>query len=85
MGPLLEKADDLIRESASLGASAAPAVAAELRALLRSLNSYFTNRIEGQHTRPADVERALRQDFSTETNVACRQPLAVAHTDVWWP
>ena len=79
MGPLLEKASDLIRESASLGASAAPAAATELRALLRSMNSYYTNRIEGEHTRPADIERALRKVFSDESNVARRQRLAVAH------
>ena len=79
MEPLLEKASDLIRESASLGASAAPAAATELRALLRSMNFYYTNRIEGEHTRPADIERALRQDFSTESNVARRQRLAVSH------
>ena len=79
MEPLLEKASDLIRESASLGASAAPAAATEFRALLRSMNSYYTNRIEGEHTRPADIERALRQDFSTESNVARRQRLAVSH------
>jgi hypothetical protein len=53
MEPLLEKASDLIRESASLGASAAPAAATELRALLPSMNSYYTNRIEGEHTRPS--------------------------------
>lgn len=54
MEPLLEAASDLIREAASLGASAAPAVAMQLRDLLRSMNSYYTNRIEGEHTRPAD-------------------------------
>lgn len=79
MAPLLEKASDLISASASLGASAAPAAADQLRALLRSMNSYYTNRIEGQHTRPADIERALRKDFSGEADVARRQRLAVAH------
>lgn len=79
MAPLLEKASDLIRESASLGASAAPAAAHQLRGLLRSMNSYYTNRIEGEHTRPADIERALRKDFSGEADVARRQRLAVSH------
>jgi Fic family protein len=79
MPPLREKASDLLRESASLGAAAAPAAANELRALLRSMNSYYTNRIEGEHTHPADIERALRQDFSHQSTVARRQRLAVAH------
>ena len=77
MGTLLEKARDLIREAASLGASAAPGAAVQLRELLRSMNSYYTNRIEGEHTRPSDIERALLKDFSKESDVARRQRLAV--------
>ena len=79
MGALLEKASDLIREAASLGASAAPGAAVQLRELLRSMNSYYTNRIEGEHTRPSDIERALLRDFSKESDVARRQRLAVSH------
>lgn len=79
MGALLEKASDLIREAASLGTSAAPGAAVQLRELLRSMNSYYTNRIEGEHTRPSDIERALLKDFSKESDVARRQRLAVSH------
>ncbi|CAN1499199.1 COG3177 Fic family protein [Burkholderiaceae bacterium] len=79
MAALLEKASDLIREAASLGASAAPGAAVQLRELLRSMNSYYTNRIEGEHTRPSDIERALLKDFSKESDVARRQRLAVSH------
>ena len=79
MGALLENASDLIREAASLGASAAPGAAVQLRELLRSMNSYYTNRIEGEHTRPSDIERALLKDFSKESDVARRQRLAVSH------
>ena len=79
MGALLEKASDLIREAASLGASAAPGAAVQLRELLRSMNSYYTNRIEGEHTRPSDIKRALLKDFSKESDVARRQRLAVSH------
>ena len=79
MGALLEKASDLIREAASLGASAAPGAAVQLRELLRSMNSYYTNRIEGEHTRPSDIERALLKDFSKESDVVRRQRLAVSH------
>jgi Fic family protein len=43
------------------------------------MNSYYTNRIEGQHTRPAELEQALRQDFSKDEKLATRQRLAVAH------
>ncbi|WP_211343380.1 hypothetical protein [Lampropedia puyangensis] len=38
-------------------------VTTDLRRLLRGMNSYYTNRIEGQLTRPHEIEQALRQDF----------------------
>jgi Fic family protein len=78
LGPLLEQASDLTRAATALGASAA-AAQTELRSLLRSMNSYYTNRIEGEHTRPSDIERALQQDFSANADLARRQRLAVAH------
>jgi len=77
IAPLLEKADDLLRKSTSLGSG--KAVQPELRPLLRSMNSYYTNRIEGEHTRPSDIERALAQDFSANADLARKQRLAVAH------
>lgn len=79
LGPLLELASDLTRAATALASSAAPAAQRELRALLRSMNSYYTNRIEGEHTRPSDIERALQQDYSTNTDLARKQRLAVAH------
>jgi len=56
-------------------------VAPELRALLRGMNSYYTHRIEGQHTRPHEIEQALRKDFSGDKGLAARQRLAVAHIE----
>ena len=49
--------------------------------LLRSMNSYYANRIEGQHTRPREIDQALRKDFSKDTKLAARQRLAVAHIE----
>ena len=79
MEPLLERASDLTRAAALLGASAAPPAQRELRLLLRSMNSYYTNRIEGEHTRPSDIERALQNRFSSNAGLARKQGLAVAH------
>lgn len=76
--PLLAKAHDLARAATQL---AGQSVAAELRALLRGMNSYYTNRIEGEHTRPHEIEQALRKDFSRDSNLAARQRLAVAHIE----
>jgi len=52
-----------------------------LRELVRSMNSYYSNRIEGQSTLPRDIERALRKDLSGEPDIARRQRLAVAHIE----
>ena len=52
-----------------------------LRGLLRGMNSYYTNRIEGQHTRPLEIEQALARNFSDNKELAARQRLAIAHID----
>ena len=78
MEPLLTKAHDLSRSATLLAGRRVPT---ELRHLLRSMNSYYTNRIEGQHTRPHEIEQALRQDFSKDAQLAAKQRLAVAHIE----
>jgi len=78
MEPLLAKAHDLSRLATTLAGTSVPP---ELRGLLRSMNSYYTNRIEGQHTRPHEIDQALRQDFSKDAALAAKQRLAVAHID----
>ena len=79
LGPLLERASDLSRAATALGNTAGQTAQLELRKLLRSMNSYYSNRIEGEHTRPSDIERALQQDFSAQADLARKQRLAVAH------
>lgn len=78
MGALLSKAGDLARAATALAGKRVPP---ELRALLRSMNSYYTNRIEGQHTRPHEIEMALAKDFSSNKELAAKQRLAVAHIE----
>lgn len=79
VAPLLERAGDLSRACTALGAVAAPAAQRELRSLLASMNSYYSNRIEGEHTRPSDIERALQRDFARDAEQARKQRLALAH------
>lgn len=76
--PLLEQAHDLQREARSLAGAGAPA---DLRQLLRAMNSYYSNKIEGQHTLPFEIERALRNDYSQDGDKARRQRLALAHME----
>ena len=75
---LLGKAHALSRAATLLAGTRAPS---ELRALLRSMNSYYTNRIEGHHTRPHEIDQALRKDFSKDAKLAANQRLAVAHIE----
>jgi Fic family protein len=79
MEPLLAKAHDLSPSATQLAGRRVPA---ELRRWLRSMNSYYTNRMEGQHTRPHEIDQALRKDFSKDARLAARQRLAVAHIEV---
>lgn len=76
--PLLAQAHDLARAALRLAGTPVPA---ELRRLLRGMNSYYSNRIEGQHTRPFEIEQALRKDFSANRELAAKQRLAVAHIE----
>jgi Fic family protein len=78
MEPLLAKAHELALAATGLASLRVPT---ELRQLLRSMNSYYTNRIEGQHTRPQEIEQALRRDFSSDAGLAARQRLALAHIE----
>jgi Fic family protein len=57
------------------------ATRASLRELVRAMNSYYSNLIEGQGTHPANIARALKQDFSEKPDIAQRQRIAVAHID----
>jgi Fic family protein len=78
---LADLAVDLQREAANLGRGLHPESAAELAELVRMMNSYYSNLIEGHNTRPRDIERALAgAELEPE-----HRPLALeakAHVDV---
>ncbi|HKX42147.1 MAG TPA: Fic family protein [Burkholderiaceae bacterium] len=76
--PLLAKAHELAMAATAF---AGQPIARQMRGLLAAMNSYYTNRIEGQHTRPRELEQALRRDFSKDVKLAARQRLALAHID----
>ncbi|MDR3471221.1 MAG: hypothetical protein P4M09_05985 [Devosia sp.] len=50
---------DLAAASASLGKTLHPRTAANLADVVRLMNTYYSNLIEGHNTRPRDIERAL--------------------------
>jgi Fic family protein len=50
--------------------------------LVRSMNCYYSNLIEGHDTHPRDIDRALANDFSDEPKRRELQQEAVAHIHV---
>ena len=50
---------EIQKEAAALGRGLHPKSASELADLVRMMNSYYSNLIEGHNTRPKDIERAL--------------------------
>jgi Fic family protein len=50
---------DIQREAILLGKGLHPDSAAELADLVRLMNCYYSNQIEGHNTRPRDIEKAL--------------------------
>ncbi len=74
-------AEEVCRRAFGLRRLVHPITEARLARLLRSVNSYYSNRIEGQQTHPKDIERALRKSFSKEPAKARLQRLAIAHIE----
>lgn len=78
---LRERSRSVIAQSLRLSAAAHPDTLASLRELVREMNSYYSNRIEGQSTHPHNIGRALRRNFSDKPDVARLQRVALAHID----
>lgn len=53
-----------------------------LAELVRAMNCYYSNLIEGHDTHPIDIERALKNDYSTEPEKRNLQREAAAHIRV---
>jgi Fic family protein len=70
---------DLATASATLGRAFHPRTAANLAGLVRIMNTYYSNLIEGHHTRPKDIERALAGDFDRDRERRNLQIEAAAH------
>ncbi len=77
-----DAAFDLIMKAGSLAGQINPVVTGAVGTLVRSMNCYYSNLIEGHNTHPRDIDRALRQDYSTEPKRRALQLEAVAHIEV---
>jgi Fic family protein len=79
---LTDLALDLTRKSAGFRRSLPPSLLASLADLVRAMNCYYSNLIEGHDTHPVDIERALKDDYSQDARKRNLQLEARAHIAV---
>jgi len=73
---------DLAREASELSAQLHPVVRLSVAELVRSMNCYYSNLIEGHNTHPRDIDRALAADYSSDPHRRDLQLEARAHIEV---
>lgn len=81
-GELQDLARKLEKNSAILAGQLPPETLAGVRELLRIVNSYYSNLIEGHDTHPIDVERAMRADYSHNDDKRDLQKESLIHIDL---
>lgn len=81
-GEIVDLAIELAAKSAGFRRSLPPQMAAALADLVRSMNCYYSNLIEGHDTHPIDIERALKEDYSQDAKKRDLQLEAKAHIEV---
>lgn len=65
-GEVLDLVSELPGAATALASRLHPKTAAQLADLVRVMNCYYSNLIEGHNTRPRDIERALANDLDTD-------------------
>lgn len=78
-GKFEKTAVELYREAGALAASVHPLTRAALIKLVRVVNSYHSNLIEGINTTPAEIEAAMKADYAKDAKRASAQRYAAAH------
>src|ERR1035441_6405565 len=81
-GTLTDLVLDLVQKSAGFRRSLPDSLLASLADLVRSMNCYYSNLIEGHVTHPVDIERALKNDYSQDAGKRDLQLEAAAHIAV---
>lgn len=79
---LSDLAIDFVARSNALAGRLHPVIQEGIGDLVHSMNCYYSNLIEGHHTHPVDIDRALAGDYSAEPERRNLQLEARAHTDV---
>ncbi len=80
---LEDLAIDMATKASGLASRLPPTVRQGVGDLVRSMNCYYSNLIEGHDTHPRDIDRALTQaDYSTDPVKRALQHEAVAHIEI---
>ena len=81
-GKLSDLAVDLAAKAAGFRRSLPDGILRSLSSMVRAMNCYYSNLIEGHDTHPVDIERALKKDFSADIRQRNLQLEAKAHIEV---
>jgi len=81
-GPLMDLAIELAQKAAGFRRSLPAPIMASLADLVRAMNCYYSNLIEGHNTHPVEIERALRGEYSADRRKRDLQNEAQAHITV---
>ena len=81
-GELVDLAVDLAAKATGFRRSLPDGVASSLATLVRTMNCYYSNLIEGHDTHPIDIERAQKGDYSHDPVNRNLQLEAEAHITV---
>ena len=81
-GPIADTIAELAASAATLGKALHPRTAGNLADLVRIMNTYYSNLIEGHNTRPRDIERALAGELDKDEQRRDLQLEAAAHVRV---
>lgn len=79
---LLGLAMEVHNKAAELGGALHKFTRKAVSDLLRHINSYYSNLIEGHRTHPADIERAARKEYDEDPQKRALQKLSLAHIEV---
>ena len=79
---LEDLATDLVSKASGLAGRLHPVLRATVGDLVRSMNCYYSNLIEGHNTLPIDIDRALKNDYAGDPKRRNLQLEARAHIEV---
>src|SRR6266851_8249994 len=81
-GAVSDLAVELAAASSGFRRSLPPGIVGPLADLVRAMNCYYSNLIEGHNTHPVDIERAMKNDYSGDPDKRNLQLEAKAHVAV---